>query len=85
MKNLLLLLILTSFCKSCKSKNDKNVENIENQRFERIISYRKNIDSINKSLEWKETTFGLWKSKNGDLGLKTVEATDTNLHALYNV
>lgn len=79
MKNLILFLIPIIFLTSCNSKIEKDVENIENQRTERITSYKKTIDSINKSLNWTKTKSGLWKSKNGDLGLKTTEATDVGI------
>lgn len=49
------------------------------KRTRRISDYKNRIDSVNRALDWKETDFGLWKSKNGDLGLKTVEATDVGI------
>lgn len=75
MKNLILISLI--FFTSCNLKLKKIDKNSDKSRDERVSDYKKTMDSINQSLEWKATTFGLWKSKNGDLGLKTVEATDT--------
>ena len=63
---------------SCNGQEKKETT-VENDRTERITSYKKTLDSINYSLNWTETTFGLWKSKNGDLALKTSEGTDVGI------
>lgn len=39
-------------------------------------SSNESIDRINDDLNWTKTNYALWKSKNGDLGIKTVEVND---------
>jgi len=75
MKNILLFLLFIFFT-SCNIKEEKN---IETERTERITNYKKAIDSINKSLNWKEIKPKLWKSKNGDFGIKTRAGTDVGV------
>ncbi|MFV0541488.1 MAG: DKNYY domain-containing protein [Aestuariibaculum sp.] len=73
-----LFLIITG-CRQNLEQNiqpDTSQDSIINNRVERISKYRTTVDSINKVLGWAETKFGLWKSKNGDLGLKTTEGFD---------
>lgn len=64
----------------CKSPNKKKkIEKTETSRTENINSYKKTIDSINQSLAWTKTSFGLYKSKNGDLALKATEGTEEGI------
>lgn len=82
--NRIFLIILILFCLfSCKNyKSDKienNKDSIWNARVESINHYKSKIDSVNQKLEWKKTAYDLWKSKNGDLGLKTQEGTEQEI------
>ncbi|WP_313031514.1 DKNYY domain-containing protein [Soonwooa sp.] len=64
----------------CKSPNEKKkIEKVETSRTENINNYKKIIDSINQSLAWIKTSFGLYKSKNGDLALKAAEGTEEGI------
>lgn len=73
----------------CKSPNQKennsnksqdSINNIDQtDRSERIKNYKKTLDSINKNLGWTKTNFGLYKSKNSDLAVKTSEATEEGI------
>jgi hypothetical protein len=54
-------------------------DSILNSRVERVSTRKKIIDSVNNSLEWKKTNFNLWKSKNGDLAIKTQEANEEGI------
>ena len=82
-KTLLLLLIFIS----CRQTHDKElpIEKMgkeytrEIDKTARIKNYKSTIDSINKSSNWIKTKFGLWKSKNNDLGLKTREVTNLGI------
>lgn len=56
---------------------------IENETNERIINYKNRLDSINQSLDWKETKCGLWKSKDGDLAIKTIEGFESSIINKY--
>lgn len=42
-----------------------------------MLNYKRKIDSANYELQWHELKCGLWQSKNGDLGLQTVEGTES--------
>jgi len=82
--NQIFLILFFSFSLSnCKNPNGEKVENkkdsIWNARVDRISYYKSKIDSINLELNWKKTNYGLWISKNGDLGLKTQEGTEQGI------
>ncbi|MCL5246631.1 DKNYY domain-containing protein [Cellulophaga sp. 20_2_10] len=59
-----------------KTKDDAAYkDSISNKRTKRI-NYRKNkIDSLNTTLNWRKFKSNLWINKNGELGIKTQEAT----------
>jgi hypothetical protein len=82
--NKIFLILLLSFSLSnCKNSSgekgeDKN-DSIWNAKVERIKYYKSKTDSINRELNWKKTTYGLWKSKNGNLGLKTQEGNEQGI------
>lgn len=70
---------------SCNSKNVKDKETEEkeavwNSRVENIKAKKEASDSINKLLNWKKNKFDLWKSKDGDLAIKTHEAYEEGIH-----
>jgi hypothetical protein len=48
-----------------------------------IDLYKTKVDSINSILEWKALKEGLFISKNGDIGLKSVEMNDINSITVY--
>ena len=60
---------------SCKKSESEQINNkkdsVWNARVERINYFKSKTDSINKKLDWKKTNYSLWKSKNGDLAIKT--------------
>ncbi len=85
-KTNILLFCLLFVLYSCVSKQENIIEQNsievhknELSRTERIQNYKDKLDSVNLFLEWKETDFELWKSKNGDLGLKTQGGTDEGI------
>lgn len=92
MRNLLALVFLAFALQSCNEApkmevindielpDDKEGSKVEPNRTERIGNYKRMLDSINQSLCWTETTFGLWKSKEGELALKTNEGTDVGFN-----
>lgn len=51
-------------------------DSVSNASVEKIDYHKSRIDSVNKSLDWKQTNFDLWKSKNGDLAIKTEEGNE---------
>lgn len=72
--NFLLFFLLCSLfsCKKSYIENNNNKEGaVWNAKVESIKLYKSRIDSINKKLDWKKTNYDLWKSKNGDLAIKT--------------
>lgn len=73
----LILLILNS-CKKFEEKfSSENTDSLS--RYERIKNYKENTDSYNQSLHWKPTSFGLWRSKNGDLAIKSQAGSDVGI------
>ncbi len=57
--------------------NSKDMDKQEaGSAMESLAVKNNTIDSINSLLEWEETSFGLWRSKNGDLAIKTREGND---------
>ena len=83
MKNIFKISLLVLSLFGCKNWKIEKVENkkdsIWNARVQLISLYKTKIDSINKNLDWKKTNYVLWKSKNGDLGLKTQEGTEQEI------
>lgn len=76
------ILFLRCYQQNNKSKNNDKIDqkdSILNSRVERVSTRNKIIDSVNNSLEWKKTNFDLWKSKNGDLAIKTQEANEEGI------
>lgn len=77
----LLIFPIIFFLFSCKSqKNDTNRDSIWSTKIERINYYKSKTDSINKNLDWKKTDYGLWKSKNGDLAIKTQAGNEQEIY-----
>lgn len=72
------IFLFSCSCTSKKTEFKKKTEDdsISNSRTERLSLRKKTIDSVNSSLEWRKTNFELWRSKNGDLGIKTQEANE---------
>lgn len=67
-------------CKNYKSVEVNNKkDSVWNERVERINYYKLKTDSLNKNLDWKKTNYGLWKSKNGDLAIKTQEGNEQGI------
>jgi hypothetical protein len=68
---------------SCKNYKSVEVHNkkdsVWNARIERINYYKLKTDSLNKNLDWKKTNYGLWKSKNGALAIKTKEGNEQGI------
>jgi hypothetical protein len=64
---------LICICLSCKdfkfNRNENKTDLIKKVRTER----ENNQKSKNDDLDWKLTSYGLWKSKNGDLAIKAKE------------
>ncbi|WP_300671049.1 DKNYY domain-containing protein [Soonwooa sp.] len=78
--NLLYFFAIAILLLSCKLPDKKEKpDKEETARIENIKAYKKSLDSINKNLGWTKTSFGLYKSKNGDLGLKTSEGTEEGI------
>ncbi|AMR40055.1 DKNYY domain-containing protein [Elizabethkingia anophelis] len=73
----ILLILIVISCK--KSTENEHLNETKNSRLSRIQNYKAGVDSLNKSLNWTKTNFGLWRSKNGDLGLQTTEGTDEGI------
>lgn len=76
---LYIYLIILSFV-SCKKSDEKKIPvETESSRISMIKDYKSRIDSINKSKNWTVTSYGLWKSNDGNLGLKTEEGTENGI------
>lgn len=86
MQRIFLILVFLQLisCRSNQKKRSTDVlldtkDTIWDSRVIQINKYKKSLDSINKSLDWKKTNFDLWKSKNGDLAIKTSEGTEQGI------
>lgn len=75
-----LIFILFGCQNSKNEKNEIKKDSILNSRVERINDYKSKIDSVNKILDWKKTNYGLWKSKNGDLGIQIKEGNEQGIN-----
>lgn len=68
---------------SCHSLNSNHIEDKDSVealgRKSSITNKAQAVDSFNSLLDWKETNFGLWRSKNGDLAIKTREGNDEGI------
>ncbi len=71
------IVVLYFVLNSCDKNSAENYDS--KNRAERIKNYKKEADRYNKSLDWKKTSFDLWRSKNGDLAVKTQEGTDVGI------
>lgn len=70
--------IITSSCN--KDRTNDSIESYDSiSRIKRIENYKKELDHYNESLNWKKTSFDLWRSKNGDLAVKTKEGTEVGI------
>lgn len=78
-KKISIFSIFLCFFLNCKESKTKEKLSINIERKQRILAYKITVDSLNKTLDWKKTNFDLWKSKNGDLGLKTLEGTEQGI------
>ena len=84
LQNPIFLIIFYTFCLfSCTKHKIEKVESkkdsIWNARVERITYYKSKVDSLNKILNWKKTDYNLWKSKDGDLSIKTHEGNEQGI------
>ena len=67
-------------CQNNKKVDNRNEkDSVWNARVEKINNYKSKIDSVNNYLDWKKTNYGLWKSKNGDLAIKTEEGNEQGI------
>jgi len=73
----LILSVFTVVMISCKKQMPQNA--VQTERNERIKKIKENVDKLNKEKEWKLIKDNLYISKNGDLGFKTMEATEEGI------
>ncbi|WP_298137107.1 DKNYY domain-containing protein [Flavobacterium sp.] len=67
-------------CKNSKhEKSNPKKDSVWNARVEKINYYKSKTDSLNKILNWKKTNYGLWKSKNGDLAIKSQASNEQQI------
>lgn len=71
------LVVLYFISYSCSKNSTDSYDSLS--RLEKIKIHKRETDQYNQSLGWKKTSFDLWRSKNGDLAIKTKAGSDVGI------